>query len=159
MERKPIKRNKYIIRLSKDHHLTLLFCWKIRTGLKREIETNRIKNYIHYFWQTHLLQHFNEEETILFAGVKDTAVQKAIDEHVDIRRQVNAIVNSENIQASALKTFADTVDSHVRYEERELFPHLEKVLSETQLQQKGNALEQTHAEVCKDDFSDEFWTE
>ena len=158
MERKPIKRNKYIIQLSKDHHLTLLFCWKIRMGLKREIDTNRIKNYIHYFWQTHLQQHFNEEETILFARVKDAAVQKAIDEHADIRQQVNTIINSENIHASALKTLADTVDSHVRYEERELFPHLENELTENQLKQIENELQHAHNTVCKDDFSDEFWT-
>ena len=157
MEKKPIKRSKYIIQLSKDHHFTLLFCWKIRTGVKLQIEISRIKNYVSYFWQTHMQPHFNEEEILLFAPAKDAAVQRALNEHAEIRQQINTIITSENIQAAQLEQLANIVETHVRYEERELFPHLEKVLSEAQLHQIGNALQQTHATVCKDDFTDEFW--
>jgi hemerythrin-like domain-containing protein len=153
----PIKRNKYIIELSKDHHFTLLFCWKIRTGVKLKVETGRIKNYVYYFWQTHVEPHFNEEERILFAPVKDKAVQKALDEHADIRQQINTIITSKNIQAGQLEHLANTVETHVRYEERELFPHLENVLTEDQLKQIGEALQQTNGAVCNNEFADEFW--
>jgi hemerythrin-like domain-containing protein len=157
MEKKPIKRNKYIIQLSKDHHHTLLFCWKIRTGVKFKVETGRIKNYVQYFWQTHIEPHFNEEETILFAPVKDNAVQKALGEHDDIRQQINTIITSKNIQVEQLEHLANTIESHVRYEERELFAHLENVLTENQLKQIGKALQRTNAAVCHDEFADEFW--
>jgi len=30
MKTKPIKRNENIMKLSKEHHFSLLFCWKIR---------------------------------------------------------------------------------------------------------------------------------
>src|SRR6478735_3174460 len=103
MEKQPLKRNKYIIQLSKDHHFTLLFCWKIRAGLKLNVETGRIKNYVQYFWQTHMQPHFNEEETILFVSVKDAFVKKAINEHADIKQQVNAIITSPHIQPLQLK--------------------------------------------------------
>lgn len=157
MNKKPIKRNKNIIELSKDHHFTLLFCWKIRTGLKLTVDTGRIKKYVQYFWVNHIQPHFKEEETILFAQVKDNAVQKALDEHTQIKQQVNAIITSENIQPAQLSDLANMVENHVRYEERELFPHLEKVLTESELENVGKQLQETHHAFCKDDFADEFW--
>ena len=66
MELQPIRRNKHILELSRDHHFTLLFCWKIRQGLKMQIAPERLKNYVNYFWGEHMQPHFREEEEILF---------------------------------------------------------------------------------------------
>jgi hemerythrin-like domain-containing protein len=154
MEKKPIKRNEHIIKLSKDHHFTLLFCWKIRNGLK--FNADPIINYVQYFWQHHMQPHFMEEETILFTPVKDAAVQKALDEHTEIAAQIKGLyVDDENV-TNKLSTLADIVDKHVRYEERELFPHLEQVLTNEQLEQIGKQLA-GHANALKDDFADAFW--
>lgn len=152
----PIKRNEHLVPLSKDHHSTLLFCWKIRTGLKLNVETGRMKSYVHYFWQAHMQPHFYEEETILFVPVQDSAVQKALHEHSDIKDRIETIIASENVRPLQLKMLADAVDNHVRYEERELFPHLENMLTEEQLKEIGRKL-QTAANVCNDEFTDEFW--
>ena len=157
MEKKPLKRSEHIVKLSKDHHFTLLFCWKIRNGLKFEAEPARIKKYVEYFWQYHMLPHFTEEETILFAPVKDEAVQRALDEHADITRQIKDLQTVENDVEVRLTTLADTVDNHVRYEERELFPHLEKLLTGEQLENIGKQLAAHHHPELKDDFADEFW--
>lgn len=157
MENKPIKRNEHIVKLSKDHHFTLLFCWKIRNGLKFEVEPGRIKKYVQYFWK-HLMQpHFMEEETILFAPVKDSAVQKALNEHADIAQQIKTLDTAVNNTTDQLSALADTVDNHVRYEERELFPHLEKVLTDEQLKNIGKQIAAQHNVTLKDDFADEFW--
>ena len=153
----PIKRNKNLVSLSKEHHSTLLFCWKIRTGLKLNVETARIKHYVHYFWQAHMQPHFYEEETILFAPVQDEAVQKALNEHSDIKKQVETIIASEDIQPIQLKILADAVDNHVRYEERELFQHLENILTEQQLKEIGSKLQTAANAICNDAFADEFW--
>ncbi|WP_018614499.1 hemerythrin domain-containing protein [Segetibacter koreensis] len=157
MEKKPIKRNEHIVKLSKDHHFTLLFCWKIRNGLKFEIEPGRIEKYVQYFWQHHLQPHFKEEETILFAPVKDAAVQKALDEHAQITQQINTLPSAGNNLADQLSILAGTVDNHVRYEERELFPHLEKVLTNEQLETIGKQIAAQNDPTLKDDFADEFW--
>ena len=156
-EQKPIKRNEHIVKLSKDHHFTLLFCWKIRNGLKFGVAPTRIVNYVNYFWQ-HLMQpHFNEEETILFAPVKDAAVQRALDEHAQIAEQIRGLTADENNAVNQLSTLAYTVDNHVRYEERELFPHLENVLTDEQLNAIGKQLDAQHGPILKDNFADEFW--
>ncbi|HEY6956445.1 MAG TPA: hemerythrin domain-containing protein [Flavisolibacter sp.] len=153
---KPIKRSKHILRLSKDHHFTLLFCWKIRQGLKRGVAVNRIKKYVEYFWQKDMQDHFREEEEILFTMVKDAKVQKAMEDHKRIEEGIELLktINEERAQEQ-LRSLADAVDAHVRYEERELFPHLEKVLTEAQLEAIGNRLKEEA--LVRDEYADEFW--
>lgn len=157
MEAKPIKRNKHILQLSKDHHFTLLFSWKIRQGLKLGADAGRIKKYVQYFWQRDMQKHFKEGEEILFAPVKDAKVQKAIDDHRKIKEQIDnlqvSVADTETSQQ--LAALADTVDAHVRYEERELFPHLEKILTEAQLEAIGTQLKEEP--VLQDEYADEFW--
>jgi len=157
MEKKPIKRNEHIVKLSKDHHFTLLFCWKIRNGLKVDVEPVRITKYVQYFWQHHMQPHFREEETILFSPVQDAIVQKALDEHLNILHQIEALNAAVNTTSDQLTTLADTVDNHVRYEEREVFPHLEKVLTDEQLETIEKQIAAQHSPLLKDDFADEFW--
>jgi len=155
---KPIKRSKHILQLSKDHHFALLFCWKIRQGLKQEVDTERIKKYVQYFWEKDMQAHFREEEEILFALVKGAKVEKALDDHKQIRKQVELLKTlSGKPAAELLSALVDNVDAHVRYEERELFPHLEKVLTEAQLEAIGTQLKTEP--VYKDEYADEFWKE
>ena len=66
MNKKPIKRNENILKLSKEHHFSLLFCWKIRHGLKTQTDCSRIIKYVQYFKTNFLLPHFSEEEIFLF---------------------------------------------------------------------------------------------
>lgn len=157
MEQKPIKRNKHILQLSKDHHFTLLFSWKIRQGLKYGVDTGRIKKYVQYFWSHDMQSHFREEEEILFMPVKDDKVQKAIDDHKQIKAQIDKIFKplSEEEASRQLLLLAAAVDDHVRYEERELFPHLEQTLTEAQLETIGEQLKKEPA--LQDTYEDEFW--
>lgn len=154
----PIKRNKHILHLSKDHHFTLLFSWKIRQGLKNGVDPDRIKKYVDYFWQRDMQSHFREEEEILFAPLHDDKVKKALEEHRQIEQQVKAVLKESMASGmpEQLSVLADEVDEHVRYEERELFPHIEKTLTGRQLEQIGAQLE--NAPVLQDDYADEFWT-
>src|SRR5678815_388733 len=62
----PIKRHNALQPLSREHHNALLFCWKIREGIKRHVEPERIKQYVNWFWKTHLANHFQTEERYIF---------------------------------------------------------------------------------------------
>jgi hemerythrin-like domain-containing protein len=155
MENKPIKRSQHILQLSKDHHFTLLFSWKIRQGLKQCVDSERIKKYVFHFWQSDMHAHFREEEEILFAPLKDDKVQKAIEEHKQIKEQIDiALKSSGDEAAKQLLLLVNIVGAHVSYEERELFPHLEKTLTEEQLVSIGAQLKD---ELVKDEYADEFW--
>jgi len=155
MIKKPIKRNEHFKKLSKDHHFSLLFCWKIRQGLKKDVATERMCKYVQYFCKQHLLRHFQEEELILFPPLNDRPVQKAIEEHKQIRQQIENLANCSNDVRKRLAKLIDMVDEHVRYEERILFPHLEEKLSEEQLEMIGK---QITDEPLIDNYKDNFWT-
>ncbi|KIC95484.1 hemerythrin domain-containing protein [Flavihumibacter solisilvae] len=151
-----MKRNENIVPLSRDHHDGLLFCWKIRQGIKYGVSIERIQAYVKYFWDNHLEQHFEEEETLLFAGLQDKLVNQAVAEHGKLKRLIDVVV-SPAAHPAQLITLANTLDDHIRFEERVLFPHLEKVLSGDRLADLGKQLQQIHHTNEKENYTDEFW--
>lgn len=152
-----MKRHDSIVALSREHHFGLLFCWKIRQGTKKQVSAARMRPYIKYFWQQHLEQHFAEEENLLFSLVNDDLTEQAIIEHKHIKQLVEAIVHAADVSSDELNTLANTVDDHIRFEERKLFPHIEQQLSDKELAELGLRLQQLHATPEKDDYVDEFW--
>lgn len=158
MATKPIKRNENIVILSREHHFGLLFCWKIRQGIKKAVNSERIKNYVNFYWNGHLHKHFEEEEAYMFLKVKDEPCNKALEQHQQIRWLISQITDTNATpDLDLLHQLADLVEAHIRFEERELFPHLEKVLDEQELKDIGTALEQSHVAPFKDNYPDEFW--
>ena len=155
--RRPLKRNECIKKFSRDHQLGLLFCWKIRQGLKAGVALNRICKYVAYFWQQHLQWHIKDEEKILFSHLKDRRVQKALNEHKLISAQVQDVINdSENNKRKSLTKLADMVDDHIRYEERILFHHLEMKLNKEQLENIGTQIHKQRLSL-QDEYEDQFW--
>lgn len=124
-----------------------MFCWKIRQGLKAGITESRIAAYVHYFAKYSLLPHIRNEEAILFVLPGDGLVTKAIKQHKEISDQLATLTdaNDDNSKKQILK-LARMVDDHIRFEERELFPHMEITLSNDRLQAIGKKLNDEHAE-------------
>lgn len=154
----PIKRNENILRLSREHHFSLLFCWKIKQGLNSETDTERIINYVRYFSLNFLLPHFREEEFFLFPAIDDEKVDKAIEQHKQINNLIGTLALLDNTGSKkVLQRIAELVDEHVRYEERDLFPYMESELSNDQLESIGKKLDEAEALPVKDEYEDEFW--
>lgn len=157
MKTKPIRRNENLVPISREHHATLLFCWKLRQGVKMEVAPQRIALYVAWFWKNHLEEHFASEENVLFKGTEHAMIDKALHEHAEIYNKVTEMgsLEGEDLYKAVLQ-LADLVDHHTRYEERELFPWIENTLSETSLNAIGKEL--LHEEhSAKEDYSDEFW--
>lgn len=158
MLKKPVRRNENIKMLSREHHLSLIFCWKIRQGLKADVHLQRISKYVRYFWQQHFDPHFRVEEEFLFSRLTDRLVYRAIEEHKRICQKVQDLENYPiNNLRKRLAELADIVDEHVRYEERELFPHLERKLSAEELEDVGRRIEKHHPLSFNDKYEDQFW--
>ena len=154
---KPFKRSQHIKKFYSGHHMNLLFCWKIRQGLKAGVALNRVCKYVAYFWQQHLQWHIKDEEKILFSHLKDRRVQKALNEHKLISAQVQDVINdSENNKRKSLTKLADMVDDHIRYEERILFHHLEMKLNKEQLENIGTQIHKQRSSL-QDEYEDQFW--
>jgi hemerythrin-like domain-containing protein len=153
---KPIKRNTAIAEFSKDHHFGLLLVWKIREGLKKSIELNRISRYILYFFQDSLIPHFKEEEEILFCLIpSDNALRmRAESEHSMFYKMVEELRNNPE-DKQLIQNFADLLEKHIRFEERELFNFLQENISESGLQAvaaKLKAREQKEGSAWTDTF-------
>ncbi|MBX3254540.1 MAG: hemerythrin domain-containing protein [Chitinophagaceae bacterium] len=150
-----MKRHESIVPLSRDHHFGLLCCWKIRQGIKNEISLQRIHSYIQYFWSHHLKEHFEEEENFLFSALQSNMTAQAIGEHRELEASVLSL--SANASPDAFLQFAQQLDDHIRFEERELFPYLEKTLPAEQLDVIGRQIQEIHSNEKEDDYEDEFW--
>lgn len=158
MADRPIKRNRHLQPLSREHHFGLLFCWKIRQGIKLRVDSGRITRYVQAFWHDNLYPHFKEEETLLFHDKSDSFVQKAVEEHLLIQAQVQEIIHAaEMATPQELNNLTDTIDNHIRYEERMLFPHLERVFTEAQWRNIDACLQDAITVQLKHNYPDEFW--
>lgn len=157
--KKPIKRSNELVPLSRDHHSGLLLCWKIRTGIKKGIEEERIAAYILFYYRSYLEEHFRQEEEYIFplVGGQNIRTQRALAEHRQIEAQIHKLDNSEKIGYSSLEELAKMLDDHIRYEERELFPYLEQQADAEQLGNAGGIIAELHNDIKEPAWSDEFW--
>lgn len=149
--KEPIKRIEQLKALSREHHHGLLLCWKIREGIKRNIETERIKKYVDWFWDNHLQQHFKTEENLLFPilGSQNELIQQALTEH---RRLKRLFENKKDIHKS-ISLIEEELEKHIRFEERVLFNEIQKVATPQEL----DKLYTKHNSDFQDNIADEFW--
>jgi hemerythrin superfamily protein len=124
-EIKPIKRSKELVQLSREHHHGLLLCWKIRTGIAKKIEASRIKNYVNWFYNTHLLPHFEIEEKYIFPLLEEKNANRniAIQQHNEIR----IIAENKLIDYNELNQLQKLLNEHIRFEERVLFNEIQNL--------------------------------
>ncbi|WP_339918696.1 hemerythrin domain-containing protein [uncultured Flavobacterium sp.] len=128
---KPLKRAIELQPLSHDHHQGLLLCWKIRTGLKKEVPLERIKSYTDWFFDNHLKPHFELEEKYIFTilGNDNPLIQQALSEHSRLTDLFTATTDlKEN-----LSFIEKELDAHIRFEERVLFGEIQLKASVEQL--------------------------
>lgn len=148
----PIKRNEYLKPLSRDHHHGLLVCWKIRTGLRKGVDLQRIKSFTDWFFKTSLLPHFNEEERFLFPllGNEHEMIKKALSEH---RRLTRLFENNTDLE-KILNQIEEELENHIRFEERVLFNEIQKVVSDQKIQ---SILKKDLENPIEKTWTDEFW--
>lgn len=152
-EIKPIKRSLELTQLSKEHHEALLLVWKIRQGIRKGVAPERIARYCHWFWEAHLVGHFKREEELLPVVLsKDhLLLQKMLDDHDVIQRRVKGLPDN-NIES--LELLAQSINDHVRFEERQLFNEVEKLATPEQLAIIAEGLNEEESLAV---WEDEFW--
>lgn len=152
MTPKPLKRHKALQPLSREHHHGLLLSWKIRMGFRKGISSERISKYAHWFFKWHLLPHFEKEEQFIFPILEKEheLIKKALADH----RRIKHLFAETEDAAITLSKIEEELDSHIRFEERILFPEIQKEATELQLKE----IEDLHSETdFTDNLEDEFW--
>ncbi len=153
MERKkPIKRHKALQPLSRQHHFGLLFSWKIRKGLSKNIAVERLQEYTKWFYQKEIKPHFNDEEKYLFPILDEDneLIVRALKEH----GRLKSLFNYEENPLKSLTQLEEELVAHIRFEERVLFNEIQKVATEAQLQK----IDEIHSNLEKSPvYHDPFW--
>ncbi len=151
----PIKRDEFLAPLSREHHDGLLLCWKIRTGFRKNISVDRIQSYAVWFFENHLLDHFDVEEKYVFSvlGNEHDLVKRALKEHRQLRRLFEGIHDDPK----NLSLIEEKLDAHIRFEERVLFNEIQAIASPAKLEEIS-VLHANHAETDTTEvWEDEFW--
>ncbi len=151
-----IKRQKELQPLSREHHHGLLLCWKIRTGLRKHVEVQRIRDYCTSFFNNQLLPHFEIEEKYLFPllGKDNELARQGIEQH----RELVRLIKIENAAPGDFHRIADLLDEHIRFEERILFNKIQETASAEDLAIVA-AIHPEQAPMCAaiEDWEDKFW--
>ena len=148
-----MKRHKSLFSLSHEHQHGLAFALKLKYPKRQlsssnEAEISELKSELADKYENILRKHFRKEERYLVPGFEDNNLMKQmLGEHIKLEGLYNKIVsNSEGWkleqQRDKLNLFGELLDLHIRFEERELFPMIEKSLSEEQLEELGKKLKE-----------------
>ena len=144
--------------LSRQHHQGLMVSLLLSKGLKKSLTTKPMRDFILQFWQDDLLKHFEVEEQELVPiatryPTLEPLITRMLLEHQQILLLVNRINNEARVeQLETIKDFADKLEQHIRFEERELFEALQNNLSKEDLA----LLELAFQSIVEKDFCDRY---
>jgi hypothetical protein len=137
-----MKRSEALKPLSHEHHHAL-FVAKVICDQEGGGDS---KERFLEFWKSESEQHFRVEEEILLPGSglpgpdQDEEVARMLSDHLAIRRGA-ARVSADEASPAEIVELAERLRAHVRFEERELFPRIERELEPDALERLASQLE------------------
>lgn len=144
-----MKRSRELRPLSSDHHQALLVAFQLKKGLAGHAEAagapkdlpgllalaRRLDEQI-------LRMHVRAEEELLGRWITGDDMARLRAEHAEMSQHLEAARSAHaNELRGHLSAFADLLERHIRWEERELFPYAEGHVDEATLATIGGELE------------------
>lgn len=127
-----MKRSEALQPLSREHHTALT----LAKACERAVQSGSIERVnaacqrVIQAFADELEPHFLVEEQSLLPLLKDAGKQALVQRTLEDHRQLRALLASlQQNDADALDNFGKCLSAHVRFEERDLFPALESVLT------------------------------
>jgi len=138
-----MKRHESLAPLSREHHGALILAQLIKRnapvykGLPTTISDKAV--YAIHFFNTDLKKHFKKEERMLrevraAAPAIATLADEIVAEHKMLTALFSSLKNTDD-QEAILNELGNELDAHIRKEERQLFPLMQKHCPEEMLQQ------------------------
>jgi len=155
-----MKRDRNLQPLSRQHHNGLLMALLLSKGEKKHADLKIMGDFILDGWKKELKDHFLMEEKILMPALQDKVFNhelsnRVLSEHDQIRMIISRIEQGL-FTTTDLHQFHQTLEQHIRFEERIYFPEAEKILSMEELQRIGLLLYQGETGNCTD-YPVKFW--
>lgn len=144
-----MKRSRELRPLSSGHHQALLVAFQLKKAIAGHAESagapkdlDGLAALARRFEESVFVGHVETEEALLGLHLAEADVRRLRDEHRQMRDLLTEARAARNTaRRAALLAFADLLERHVRWEERELFPGLEAVLGPEELARLGHDLE------------------
>ena len=160
-----MKRHEALQSLSRDHYVGLTLAMRLIRGKPENLKSNwppnnnpklQAQQAIQIF-EKDLYDHFKEEENILFDKAKSFLqenegkgfLERVLTQHDEFYKLFQELdQGSEDIIKERLVYTGELLDNHVRIEERDLFPVIEKFTPEHILNELGEELKQRKRFDC-----------
>jgi len=145
----PLKRSKELRPLSSEHHQALLVAFQLKQGLAGHAESAGapkdlpgLVSLARRYEDALLRTHTRAEEELLGRYLDEPSLRRLKFEHSELLRLMErARTGQPSESRAALTAFADLLERHIRWEERELFPRLEGDVDRDDLVHVGAELE------------------
>ena len=141
-----MRRAAALVRLSRDHHESLVAAQRLR----RATATGSIDACAVFlaFWDRGGARHFRVEEEVLlpafarWGDAYEPLVARTLCDHVAIRIRIRELRENRDVAIADLHRLGDLLAAHVRMEERELFPLIERTIPAGELDAVADTVEQ-----------------
>jgi hemerythrin-like domain-containing protein len=162
-----MKRHPSLHPLSQHHHFALIQALGMRRAAeapaeKRAAAVERQAQKFVRFWHHSGHAHFREEEEVLLPAYArhtrldhDAEIMRVLADHAEIRAAVRdfeqRLAAQAPIETEEMARVGKLLHDHVRLEENEVFPRIENVLGEEQLNAMGRGLTRLHSknDLCE----------
>jgi hemerythrin-like domain-containing protein len=143
------KRSRELRPLSSEHHQALLVAFQLKTAVAGHAETagaprdiDGLLSLARRFEETVLLAHTSAEEDLLGRHLSPPDLRRLREEHQQLHGFLREARGGESsLRRQPLAAFAELLEQHVRWEERELFPRCETLIAAEDLSAVGHELE------------------
>lgn len=130
-----MRRSEALLKLSREHHTGLILAQLLKKNAppyKGLPETPEQKaDYSLSMMRTHLLPHFEQEETIIAYLDAKTDIYKSmheriLSEHAGMKQLCDRFRAGDGEPLDLMDEFGRMLEKHIRFEEREYFEYLQK---------------------------------
>lgn len=144
-----MRRSRQLKPLSSEHHQALLIAFQLKKGLAGHADSAGAPKDLpglvalaRRFEEQVFRSHLRAEEDVLGRYLTEGDMRRLKSEHAELLKLVESTRAAQAAELrAALHGFADLLERHIRWEERELFPYAEDHVDEATLADIGGELE------------------
>jgi hemerythrin-like domain-containing protein len=147
-----MKRHPDLRSFSDDHHQGLVNARRLkRATAGEEAEPAEAARAFLEFWRRDTSLHFRKEEEVLLpvlarhgGNLGEPSVMEMLAQHARIRglaMELGDDLERRDVRAETLRELGEQLEAHIRLEEREVFPFIERTLTEPALKEVTSRLE------------------
>jgi iron-sulfur cluster repair protein YtfE (RIC family) len=145
-----MKRSEALRALSHQHHQGLFAALQLKRA--RQDSAAEARSVFLDFFEREGARHFRAEEELLLPAFArhsepdQPEIIRVLTDHIDVRRRALDLEASPDPDPDQLRELGERLESHIRFEERVLFPMIEETLPVDELERLGAAFARVEAE-------------